>query len=107
MTKAKELPIALIVVSNRYKSAQLKKALKNYFSIFEVEESFGAVEWLKYFQASVIILDEEALTKTWPAFVEHIRKLPNYIEVPVFLISSNIKKTFLSQAVKCGVSDFL
>lgn len=107
MTKAEELPIALIVVANRLKSSQLKKALRDYFNIFEIQESFGAVDWLKHFQASVIILDEEALSKTWPMFVEHIRKLPDYAEVPILLISNNLKKTFLAQALTYGITDFL
>ncbi len=103
----KPIPIALAVIEDRNKSSLVHKALKNAFNVFETAESFGAVEWLKHFQASVIILDEAALTKTWPLFVQHIRKLPGYAQVPILLISNNFKKTFIDQALKHGITDFL
>jgi len=101
------LPIALIVVDDRHKSALINRALKNMLNIFETQESFGAVEWLKHFQASIIILDEAALTKTWPLFVQHIRRLPEYTTVPLLLITNNLKKTFMTQALHDGITDFL
>ena len=98
------IPIVLVVIDDRYKSALLRKALKNAFSLFEIPDSFGAVEWLNHFHASAIILDQAALTKTWPLFVQHIRKLPEYEDVPILLISNNLKKTFLSQALNAGIT---
>jgi two-component system, cell cycle response regulator len=104
---SEQTPIALAVIDDRYKSALIHKALKNACSVFETQESFGAVDWLKHFQASVIILDEEALHKTWPLFVQHIRRLPGYSDVPILLISKNIKKSFFTQALSYGITDFL
>src|SRR5579862_874017 len=101
------LPIALIVIDDRKKTALINKTLKNMFNLFETQESFGAVEWLKHFQASVIILDEAALTKTWPLFVQHIRRMPDYANVPILLITNNLKKTFTTQALNYGITDFL
>ena len=101
------LPIILVVVDDYRKSTLINKALKNTFNLFETQESFGAVEWLKHFQASAIILDEAALTKTWPLFVQHIRKLPDYAEIPILLITNNLKKTFTTQALHYGITDFL
>lgn len=102
-----QMPIALIVIDNSYKSNLIYKALKHSFSIFEIQESFSAVDWLKHFQASLIILDEAILTKTWPLLVQHIRQLPGYAHVPILLISPNIKKAFLAQALNYGITDFL
>ena len=107
MTQSPSIPIALVVIDDRKKTTLINKALKNIFNIFETQESFGAIEWLKHFQASVIILDEAALNKTWPLFVQHIRRLPDYAEVPILLISKNLKKTFTTQALNYGITDFL
>jgi diguanylate cyclase (GGDEF)-like protein len=94
-------------MDNRHKSSLIHKALKNMFNLFETQESFGAVEWLKHFQAAAIILDEAALTKTWPLFVQHIRRLPDYADIPILLITNNLKKTFTTQALNYGITDFL
>jgi PleD family two-component response regulator len=108
MTQSSEQnPIALVVIDDRFKSALLHKALKTTCTLFETQESFSAVDWLRHFVASVIILDEEALNKTWPLFVQHVRRLPGYADVPILLISKNIKKSFFTEALSYGITDFL
>lgn len=101
------LPIVLLVIDDNHKSTLIHKALKKDFNLFETQESFSAVDWLKHFHASIIILDEAALTKTWPLFVQHIRTLPDYAKVPILLITNNRKKAFTTQALQLDITDFL
>jgi diguanylate cyclase (GGDEF)-like protein len=47
-------------------------------------------------------LDEPLLN-----FVPHVRKLPGKKKTPIFLISNAIQKSFISEALEAGVSDFI
>ncbi len=100
-------PIALVVSADRYKSAFFKRSLKGLFHVIDASDNFAAVDWLKSVQASIIILDEKTLPNTWPLLSEHIRALAGYRDVPVFLITNNLKKNFLVKAMNSGINDFL
>jgi len=100
-------PVALIVSEDSYKSAFFKRALKGMFHVIDASDSFTAVDWLKSVQASIIILDEKTLSTTWPIIAAHIRNLAGYREVPILLITNNLKKSFLVKAINIGISDFL
>ncbi len=101
------LPVALVVSADRYKSAFFKRSLKGLFHVIDASDNFAAVDWLKSVQASIIILDEKTLSNTWPLISEHIRALAGYRDVPIFLITNNLKKNFLVKAMNLGISDFL
>ena len=100
-------PVALIVTDDPYKSAFFKRTLRALYYIIETADSFTAIDWLKSLQASLIIIDEKALASTWMILAEHIRKLSGYRTTPILLVTNNLKKSFLVQALHAGVNDFL
>jgi two-component system, cell cycle response regulator len=107
MRDTSSAPIALIVSGDSYKGAFFKRTLKALFYIIEASDSFTAVDWLKSVQASLVIIDEKSLASTWPILADHIRKLAGYREVPILLITNNLKKNFLVEALNLGISDFI
>lgn len=107
MASSDSLPVVLVVSADSYKSAFFKRTLKGLFYVIDAIDSFTAVDWLKSVQASLIILDEKTLLNTWPIIADHIRNLSGYREVPLLLITNNLKKNFLVKALNMGISDFL
>ncbi len=107
MTSSDSLPIILVVSADSYKSAFFKRTLQGLFYVIDATDSFTAVDWLKGVHASLIILDEKTLSNTWPIIADHIRTLSGYREVPLLLITNNLKKNFLVKALNMGITDFL
>ncbi len=107
MQASSSIPVVLVVSGDSYKSAFFKRTLKGLFYVLDAADSFTAVDWLKSIQASLIIIDEKSLATTWPILVDYIRKLPDYRETPLLLITNNLKKNFLVQALNMGISDFI
>ncbi len=107
MSSSETLPVVLVVSGDSYKAAFFKRTLKGLFHVIDVSDPFSAVDWLKSVQASLIILDEKTLSNSWEMVAEHIRKLPGYRDIPLLLITNNLKKSFLVNALNKGISDFL
>lgn len=107
MKSSDTLPVALVVSADSYKSAFFKRTLRGLFYVIDASDSFTAVDWLKSVQASLIILDEKTLSNTWPIIADHIRKLTGYRDIPLLLITNNLKRSFLVKAINLGISDFL
>ncbi len=107
MQASSSIPVALVVSGDSYKSAFFKRTLKGLFYVLDAADSFTAVDWLKSIQASLIIIDEKSLATAWPILADHIRKLPGYKETPLLLITNNLKKNFLVDALSMGISDFI
>ncbi|MBS0604695.1 MAG: diguanylate cyclase [Verrucomicrobia bacterium] len=107
MQDSSSMPVALVVSGDSYKSAFFKRTLKGLFYVIGANDSFTAVDWLKSVHASLVIIDEKSLATTWPILADHIRKLSGYREIPLLLITNNLKKNFLVQAMNMGISDFI
>jgi diguanylate cyclase (GGDEF)-like protein len=100
-------PVALVVSGEGPKTAFFKRILKGQFCVIEASDSLTAVEWLKKTRAALVIIDEKTLSSTWSILVDHIRKGIGNKETPILLITNNLKKNFLIDAMNMGVSDFI
>lgn len=107
MQRTHSTPIALVVSQDPYKSSFFKRVLKGLFHVVSATDSFMGIDVLKSMQISLIIIDERTLTKTWMILAEQVRKLHGYREVPMLLITNNLKKNFLVHAINKGISDFI
>lgn len=101
------IPIALIVSNDSYKHSYFKRILKELFHVVLAKDSFSSVDYLKSMLPSFIIIDEKSLPDTWMILAKHIRQLGEFREIPLLLITNNLKKKFLLKALNAGINDFL
>jgi two-component system, cell cycle response regulator len=99
------LPVVLIIARDPRKINFIKRLLKKEFYILDTAESASALEWISHTAIDLIIIDEKEIP-----FLELCRKIrsrSDYQTIPILLISNNLKKSFISQALAVGVNDFL
>ncbi|HUD01786.1 MAG TPA: response regulator [Rhabdochlamydiaceae bacterium] len=99
-------PVALVVSEDLTKLSILKRALKDSFHLIERSDVKAALELLKNTRVDLVILD--AKVKEGHSFetAEKIRAAV-FVETPILLITSNIKKSFAEAALQSGITDFI
>jgi len=107
MGTAYSLPVILIISSDISKTSFFKRSYKGIYHLLERPDGKSSLELAKSTLLDLIILDTKFVDM--PAFdlCRAIRKIANYLETPIFLITNNLKKTFIEEALQAGVSDFL
>jgi diguanylate cyclase (GGDEF)-like protein len=98
------LPIALIISKEANTLKWFKKALKATFRLVDAQEKEMALDKLSSHFIEMIIIDEPCFSLE---LCKTIRNLKGYQFIPILLITGNLKKTFLFQALNAGVSDFI
>jgi diguanylate cyclase (GGDEF)-like protein len=97
----------LLLVSDQLPvHAFFKRALRASYRIVIAEEERSALELLAELPA-VIIIDEKTSAAPFLALCRAIRQHPSAEHTPILLLSNNLKKTFTTQALAAGVTDFL
>lgn len=107
MSTAYSLPVILIISSDISKTSFFKRCYKGICHLLERPDGKTGLELVKTTLLDLIILDDKIADM--PAFdiCRAIRKIANYLETPIFLVTNNLKKTFIDEALQSGVSDFL
>jgi diguanylate cyclase (GGDEF)-like protein len=100
------LPIALIVSEDIRKLSILKRALKDSFHLIERSVIKAALELLKNTCVDLVILDAKMKEGHSIETAEKIRAAV-FLDTPILLITSNIKKSFAQVALHSGITDFL
>ena len=101
-----KLPVALIVSDDRAKLTILKKTLKDAFQVMERSDKKAALELLKTVQVDLVILDASAQRGHIMETAEALRAAV-FLDTPILLITSNIRKSFAQLALGSGITDFI
>jgi diguanylate cyclase (GGDEF)-like protein len=107
MKTPKSLPVAFLVSNDPAKIDFFKKNLNKSYYVMDVSDCESALEWVKKTQVSLIFLDFYSLTEPLSNFCKHLRNILGEKKVPIFLISYVIQKTFFTEALQAGVTDFI
>lgn len=97
--------IALVVSEDRAKLSILKRALKDSHFI-DRSDIKSALELLRTTRVDLVILDGKVNEGHSFESAEKIRTAV-LLDTPIFLITSNIKKSFVQAALRAGITDFL
>lgn len=98
-------PVILLISSDESKITFFKRALKDSFYFITALEGTAGKELLKNMLVDLIILDGK-LNDVF-SLASEIRKISGCAEIPLLLLTNILKKTFLDQAFKAGINDFL
>lgn len=101
------LPILFLLCKDPVKVQFFKKHFEGVYYIMEAEECSSFLEWAKITPVSLIFLDFYSLDQPLVNFCIHLRALLGKRKIPIFLISQIIQKSFIGEALKAGVSDFI
>jgi diguanylate cyclase (GGDEF)-like protein len=101
------LPTALLISDNASKVSFFKKTFKDLYYILDVEDCSTALTWLKTTKVQLILLDLPSLEEPLMNFCMHISKITQKNNPPIFLICKIIKKQFIEDSLKAGVTDFI
>lgn len=97
--------IALVVSEDRAKLSILKRALKD-SHLIDRSDIKSALELLRTTRVDLVILDGKVNEGHSFETAEKIRTAV-LLDTPIFLITSNIKKSFVQAALRAGITDFL
>jgi diguanylate cyclase (GGDEF)-like protein len=98
--------IALIASSNSSHLTILKKLLQGAFHLIESADVHQTIDLLKTTNVDLVLLDAKLKEGHTLPTAEQIRSVLSF-EIPLLLITSNLKKSFVEAALEAGVTDFL
>ena len=81
--------------------------LSSKFSFRAVKSASEALSFLNLNQVDVVLLDIEMPNISGFEFLQDIRKIPSYIDVPIIIISGKSGPEFDNQVKTSGVADVL
>lgn len=100
------LPVVLVVSDDATKLSLLKRTLKTSFHLIERSDVKSALELLKNTHVDLVILDAKVQEGRSIETAEKIRAAV-FLDTPILLITSNIKKSFAEVALHSGITDFI
>lgn len=107
MSTAYSLPVILIISNDISKTSFFKKSYKGIYHLLERSDGKSGLELAKSTILDLVIIDSKIDDISIFELCREIRKIANYLETPILLMTNNLKKTFTQEALASGVSDFL
>ncbi|HEY5259716.1 MAG TPA: response regulator [Rhabdochlamydiaceae bacterium] len=98
-------PVVLLISSDETKISFFKRVLKESFYFITALEGTAGKELLKNMLVDLIIIDGK-LNDVF-SLSNEIRKMSGCQEIPILLLTNVLKKSFLDQAFKAGINDFV
>ncbi|GAB4187162.1 MAG: hypothetical protein Tsb0015_05610 [Simkaniaceae bacterium] len=106
MQKTKK-PIALIITKSAIKGAFFEKKLGEEYDIIVTDSESEVVGKIQSLPIALIILDEKAPGFDPIEFCQFIRSYHEYEDIPLFIITASLKKSWFRNLLNAGASDFL
>ncbi|MBS3905240.1 MAG: diguanylate cyclase [Simkania sp.] len=102
-----EMPMVLIISTNRMIIAFLKKDLKKDCYLLFANSREESLDVLQSNEVDLIIVDEHLHEPDPFSLAMTVRKLPAFKNIPMLLITTSLKKVYTQKALKAGYTDFL
>jgi len=102
-----QLPIIFLLCKDPYKVSFFRTQFKDVYYIMDVDSCSAAIDWIKSSPIDLIFIDFYSLDEPLGNFCLHLRKILGKKKIPIFLISHIIQKSFITEALSAGVSDFI
>jgi diguanylate cyclase (GGDEF)-like protein len=100
------IPIILLFTHSGSTRVFFKKTFREAFYILEVNSSSEVIEKLMSTKIEFVILDDK-LAISLQELLKQIRVFPNLKQIPVLILSSNLKKSYMKELLTCGATEFL
>lgn len=107
MSLANSLPLLLLVSKNLPTLRFFRKLCAERFYVLEASEVHAALDYAKNLTIDVVILEEKNSEIPILSLSRQIWRSKGNENVPLLLITNNLKEIYVSQAHKAGVSDFI
>ena len=99
--------IILAIDDNLVQLELFQKILTPTYDIRPVKSASNAIHFLNVDQADLILLDIEMPNITGFDFLDDIRKIPSYMNVPIIIVSANTGQDFFNRARSSSAFDVL
>lgn len=102
-----ELPTLMVISDSPMKNAFFKKHLQDEFHFIKCESEKEALAQLKTTNITLIVIDEKTYGLSIFTLCQALREFPGYEEVPILVITAQLKKNYIRKLINAGASDFL
>ena len=99
--------IVLAIDDNVQQLKEFNCILVPKYDLRTVKSASEALHFLNNQKSDIILLDIEMPNISGFEFLNDIRKLPSYVDVPIIIISGNSGEDFLNQAKNSSAADVL
>ncbi|MCL2044223.1 MAG: response regulator [Treponema sp.] len=99
--------IVLAIDDNLVQLELFQKLLSHKYDIRVVKSASDALHYLNTNVANIILLDIEMPNITGFDFLDDIRKIPSYMNVPIIIVSGKTGQDFFDQARSSSAFDVL
>ena len=99
--------IVLAIDDNIQQLQEFKCILVPKYDLRAVKSASEAISFLNNNKSDIILLDIEMPNISGFEFLEDIRKIPSYFDVPIIIVSGNTGEDFLRQARNSAAADVL
>ncbi len=99
--------IVLAVDDNLQQLSEYKNILIPKYDLRIVKSAAEAMAFLYRNFSDIILLDIEMPNVSGFEFLEDIRKIPSYLEIPIIIVSGNNSSEFFAKAKKSSAADVL
>ncbi|MCH9630149.1 MAG: Response regulator PleD [Chlamydiia bacterium] len=106
-TPSDKLPVVLLLSSKASTRVFIKQTLFDKYYVLEVEDEIEALEKLKRTKIEIVIVQDRLMTLSVQDFLRKAREDKTIKHLPILVISGNLKKSYMSELITAGATDFL
>lgn len=108
MLEDKDTKKSLALITNAtYFPIYFKKKLDAIYHITPVDAQDFTLEDIKFIFADVIVIDDKPFGNEIFKLLTQIRRMPNYHDKPIIIITAKLKKSYIDLLIKAGANDFI
>lgn len=96
-----------LITDTTYYPIYFKKKLDELYHITPLDAQGFTLEDLKFVFADVIVIDDKSFDSNIFKLLTQIRRMPNYHDKPIIIITAKLKKTHIDLLIKAGANDFI
>ncbi len=100
-------PTVLLITESALKEKAVSDALESEFDVRTIQSIDEALEGLRYYRPDVIIVDEKTAHFQCESFASAVKKHDGYESIPLLVLSSALKKSYVRELISAGASDIL
>ena len=99
--------IVLAIDDNLQQLSEFKTILSQRYDLRVVKAASEAIAYLNKNKSDILLLDIEMPNISGFEFLQDIKKIPSYVNVPIIVVSGNSGKDFTDKAISYGAAAVL